>query len=93
MQGRLAKLQQELEAAQVSGQAGGGMVDVTISGKQVVQKVRIDPSLVSGGDVEMLEDLITVAVNDALKKMQDMTQSRMAQLTGGFNIPGLNLPF
>lgn len=93
MQTRLGKLQLELEAAQVTGQAGGGMVEVTVTGKQVVKKVRIDPSVVVASDVEMLEDLVTAATNDALKKMQEMTQTRMAQLTGGLNIPGLNLPF
>lgn len=93
MQTRLAKLQLELEQCQVVGQAGGGMVEVTMTGKQVVQKVRIDPSVVSANDVEMLEDLVVAAVNDGLKKIQEMTQSRMAQVTGGLNIPGMNLPF
>lgn len=93
MQARMAKMQEELAATQVSGQSGGGMVEVTLNGKQIVQKVRIDPSIVDPADVELLEDLVTAAFNDAQKKLMDLTQQNLSKVTGGLNIPGLNLPF
>ncbi len=93
MQSRMAKMQEELAATLVSGQSGGGMVEVTLNGKQIVQKLKIDPSVVDPGDVELLEDLITAAFNDAQKKLLDLTQNGLSKVTGGLNIPGLNLPF
>ncbi len=93
MQARMAKMQEELAATQVSGQSGGGMVEVTLNGKQIVQRVKIDPSIVDPNDVELLEDLVTAAFNDAQKKLLDLTQNNLSKVTGGLNIPGLNLPF
>ncbi|MBF0183298.1 MAG: YbaB/EbfC family nucleoid-associated protein [Magnetococcales bacterium] len=93
MQSRMAKMQEELALAQVSGQSGGGMVEVTLNGKQMVQRIKIDRSIVDPQDVELLEDLVTAAFNDAQKKLLDLTQQNLSKVTGGMNIPGLNLPF
>ncbi|MBF0271533.1 MAG: YbaB/EbfC family nucleoid-associated protein [Magnetococcales bacterium] len=93
MQGRMAKMQEELAALVLTGHAGGGMVQVVINGKQEVLRVRIDPSVVSGEEIEMLEDLVAAAFNDAQRKVQEATRDSMAQITGGLKIPGLNLPF
>lgn len=93
MQGKLAKIQDELATMTVAGHAGGGMVEVQLNGKQELQKVKIDPAAVDVSDLSMLEDLIVAAYNDAHRKIQEITQQEMAKLTGGLNIPGLNLPF
>lgn len=93
MQGKLAELQEELAKRSVTGTAGGGMVTVEADGKGMVKRVKVDPSLVSGGDVELLEDLVTVAVGDAQQKAASMGQEEMAKLAGGLGIPGLKLPF
>jgi nucleoid-associated protein EbfC len=93
MQGEMAKIQEDMAAASIVGQSGGGMVEVTMDGKQEVKGIRIDPTVVDARDVEMLEDLIASAFNDAQKKVQAMTQESMAKVTGGLNIPGMNLPF
>lgn len=93
MQERLEKLQEEMATIQVTGQSGGGMVEVTINGRQEVNKVRIDPKAVDLQDLEMLEDLIVAAINDAQRKIQEITKERTSQVTGGLSIPGLNLPF
>jgi nucleoid-associated protein EbfC len=93
MQGKLAELQEELAKRTVTGAAGGGMVSVDADGKGTVKRVKIDPSLVSGGDVELLEDLITVAIGDAQQKAAAMGQEEMGKLAGGLGIPGLKLPF
>ncbi|MEO5340121.1 MAG: YbaB/EbfC family nucleoid-associated protein [Magnetococcus sp. MYC-9] len=93
MQSRMAKMQEELAATLVSGQSGGGMVAVTLNGQQAVQKIKIDPSIVDPADVELLEDLIAAAFNDAQKRLLELTQHNLSKVTGGLNIPGLNLPF
>lgn len=93
MQSRMAKMQEELAVTQISGQSGGGMVEVTINGKQIVQRIKIDPSIVDPADVELLEDLVAAAFNDAQNKLADLTQNNLSKVTGGLNIPGLNLPF
>jgi DNA-binding YbaB/EbfC family protein len=92
MQGRLQQMQEELQQKTVSGSAGGGMVTVEADGRGQVRRVRIDPSLAGQGDVEMLEDLIVVAVTDAQKKAADLAQEEMGKLTGGMNLP-FKLPF
>lgn len=89
LQARLAKAQEELATATAEGSAGGGMVKVVATGQQKVQSVKISPEVVNKEDVEMLEDLVTAAVNEALEKSQEMAQKRLSALTGGFNIPGL----
>ena len=93
MQGKLAELQEELAKRSVSGSAGGGMVTVEADGKGTVRRIRIDPSLITGGDVELIEDLVTVAVGDAQQKAAAMGAEEMARLAGGLGIPGLKLPF
>ena len=93
MQERLAKIQEELANETVDGSAGGGAVTVTMTGQQKVSAVRIDPSVVDAEDVEMLQDLVTAAVNDGLRRSREMAQQRLAAVTpdiGGLgSIPGL----
>ncbi len=90
MQDRLAKIQDELANETVEGTAGGGAITVTMTGQQKVQGVAIDPSVVDPEDVEMLQDLILAAINDAQTKSQQLAESRLGALTGGLKIPGLS---
>ena len=83
----LQKVQDELEALTVEGSAGGGAVKVVITGKQTVESVEISPEAVE--DLEMLQDLVTAAVNDGLSKSQELASEKISALTGGLNIPGL----
>ncbi len=92
MQANMKKAQDELAEMQVTGQSGGGMVEITMSCRHDVKRVKIDPELV-GDDIEVLEDLVTAAMNDALQKVESTSQQKMGSLTAGLNIPGLNLPF
>ena len=92
MQGRLEKVQAELGAMSVSGSSGGGMVTVDADGKGQITKVRLDPSIVSAADIEMLEDLILVALRDAQQKSADLAKQEMSKLTGGLGLP-FKLPF
>jgi DNA-binding YbaB/EbfC family protein len=94
MQERMAKVQEELEAKTVMGESGGGMVKVTANGKQQVVKIQIDKEVVNPADIEMLEDLVLAATNQALDAAGKMAQEEMAKVTSGMlpNIPGLNLP-
>lgn len=93
LQKQMAQAQKELEQAVVVGTAGGGMVSVTMSGRHEARRVRIDPNLLKD-DPEMLEDLVAAAINDAVNKVAEMSASRMAQVTGGLNLPpGMKLPF
>jgi nucleoid-associated protein EbfC len=89
MQNRLAKMQEELGAATVEATAGGGAVKVVMTGQQHVQAVTIDPAAVDPDDVEMLQDMIVAAVNEALGKSQELAAGQMSKLTGGMKIPGL----
>ena len=89
LQKRMAQLQEELESATVEATAGGGVVSVVITGKLTLESIEIDPEVVSPEDVDILQDLITAAVNEGLSKAQEMVSSRMGELTGGLNIPGL----
>ncbi len=89
MQNRMAKMQEELGSAVVEGSAGGGAVKVQVTGHQEVQSITIDKEVVDPADVETLEDLVLVAVNDGLKKSQELAQQKMASVTGGLKIPGL----
>jgi DNA-binding YbaB/EbfC family protein len=89
MQGRFQK---ELQRVTVSGSAGGGMVTVEANGQGTVQRVKIDPSVVNPADVEMLEDLVLVAVTEAQKKAQAQAQQELGKLTGGLPLP-FKLPF
>jgi hypothetical protein len=85
----MAKIQEEMAGRTVEASAGGGMVIVTANGKQQILSVRIEPQVVDPNDVEMLQDLIAAAVNEALKKAQEMMTEEMSKVTGGFQIPGL----
>jgi nucleoid-associated protein EbfC len=89
MQQKMAKMQQELEGRQVEASAGGGMVTAVVNGKQQLVSLKIEQGVVDPEDVEMLQDLVVVAVNEAIKKSQEMMQEEMGKITGGFNIPGL----
>lgn len=89
MQEEMQKVQGELEEKEVVGTAGGGMVEVKLSGKKQVLSVKIKPEAVDADDIETLEDLVMLAVNDAVKKADDMMNEGMSAITGGLNIPGL----
>lgn len=92
VQGRLQKMQDELSQRTVSASSGGGMVTVEADGKGSVRRVRIDPSVVNPADVEMLEDLVLVAVVEAQKKAAALAQDEMGKVTGGLDLP-FKLPF
>lgn len=92
MQGKFSQLQDELKQQTVTAASGGGMVSVEATGQGTVRSIRIDPSLLAGSDVEMLEDLVLVAVQEAQKKASDLAQQEMGKLTGGLNLP-FKLPF
>lgn len=89
MQKKMAKLQEEMADKTVEASAGGGMVNVEVNGNQEITKIAIDNSVVDPEDVEMLQDLVLAAVNEAVRKSKDMVQSEMSQITGGMNIPGM----
>jgi DNA-binding YbaB/EbfC family protein len=89
LQARLAKVQEQLEAETVEASSGGGMVTVTSTGKLTIQSISIDGSVVDPSDVEMLEDLVLAAVNEALHNAQALANERMSAITGGLGIPGL----
>ncbi len=94
MQARMGELQARLAETEVSGAAGGSMVQVTVNGKGDLRRVKIDPALVKPEDVEVLEDLIVAACNDAKGKAEAMMNEEMQKLTGGLNLPpGMKLPF
>jgi hypothetical protein len=94
MQARMGELQARLAEIDVGGAAGGGAVQVTVNGKGEVRRVKIDPSLVKPEDVEVLEDLIVAACNDAKGKAEALAAEEMQKLTGGLNLPpGMKLPF
>jgi hypothetical protein len=87
MQGRLQEIQDQLQQQTVTGTAGGGMVTVESDGKGQVRRVKLDATVVSAQDVEMLEDLIVAAVNDAQQKAAALAQAEMGKLTGGLPLP------
>lgn len=89
MQARIARVQQELELKEVEATAGGGMVTARANGKQQLLELNIEKDVVDPEDIEMLQDLVMAAVNEAIKKSQDMIQEEMGKVTGGMNIPGL----
>jgi DNA-binding YbaB/EbfC family protein len=89
MQQEMARVQAELETETVEGSAGGGVVKATVTGKQELVALVIDPSAVDPEDVDMLQDLVMAAVNDALKASTDLAAQKMAAVTGGLRIPGL----
>ena len=93
MQEEMQKAQEELKNLEIEGQAGGGLVKITMTGKHEVRKVQLDDSLLSD-DKEMLEDLIAAAMNDASNKVEKLTKDQFSGLASGLNLPGdMKLPF
>ena len=89
LQARLAKAQEEIESAEVEATAGGGAVKVVVTGSLRIRSIEIAPEVVDSEDVEMLQDLVMAATNEALEKAQAMAQSSLSAITGGLKIPGL----
>jgi nucleoid-associated protein EbfC len=89
LQKKMLKAQEELATRTVEASAGGGMVKVVANGSQKIESIVLEKEVVDPEDVEMLQDLVLAAVNDALKKSQEMVSAEMGKLTGGLNIPGL----
>ena len=89
LQARMLKMQEELAEKTVESAVGGGMIKVVANGRQQVVSIRIEKEVVNPEDVEMLQDLVLAAVNDALAKSQEMVSSEMDKLTGGLKLPGL----
>jgi hypothetical protein len=89
LQAKLAKAQEELGNMTVEATSGGGAVKVVIDGHQKVHSVEISPEAVEAGDVELLQDLVMAAINEAITKSQELVNKRLSSLTGGLNIPGL----
>ncbi|QDR82897.1 YbaB/EbfC family nucleoid-associated protein [Sporomusa termitida] len=87
LQGDMAKLQEELKSRTIEVSTGGGAVKVVVTGEKRIQSVKISPSAVDPEDVEMLEDLVAAAVNEAMTKVDDMMAQEMGKLTGGLNLP------
>ena len=92
MQGDIKKIQKEIAKEKVTGSSGGGMVEVTVNGKFEVINVQIEKKLLEEKDAEMLEELVLAAVNKAILKAQQLAKEKMGQLTGGLNIPGMEIP-
>jgi nucleoid-associated protein EbfC len=94
MQSKMGEMQARLQSLEVAGGAGGGMVQVTVSGKGELKRLKLDKALVDPGEVEVLEDLIVAAVNDARTKAEAIAAEEMQKLTGGLSLPGgFKLPF
>jgi len=94
MQAKMAEMQAQLETVEMTGAAGGGLVQVTVGGKGDLRKVKIDKSLIDPNEVEVLEDLIVAAFNDAKARVEAHVQEEMAKVTGGLQLPGgFKLPF
>ncbi len=89
MQQDMLKMQEELKKRTVEATAGGGAVTVVVTGRKTVEKVTIAPSAVDPEDVEMLEDLVTTAINEAMRKVDEMTEKEMGKITGGMKLPGM----
>jgi DNA-binding YbaB/EbfC family protein len=89
LQAKLARAQEELASATIEASSGGGAVKVTINGQQEVQSIKISPEAINPEDVEMLEDLVLAAINEATAKSKELAAERLSKVTGGLNIPGL----
>lgn len=89
MQNKIAKMQQEMASQVFEAGSGGGMVKAEVSGKQELLKLTIDPQALEGGDVEMLQDLIVAAVNEALRISRESLEREMSAISGGIKIPGM----
>ena len=94
MQSKMAEMQAKMEALEIEGQSGAGMVQVTLSGKGDLKRVKLDPKLLDPAEVEMMEDLLLAAHADARRKLEAQTAEEMEKVTGGMSLPGgLKLPF
>jgi DNA-binding YbaB/EbfC family protein len=94
MQAQMDAVQEDIEKREVETTAGGGALSVKVNGRKELVAVKIDPDLMDKDDPEMLQDLIIVAVNEALRQIEEISQSEMEKVTGGLNLPGgMNLPF
>jgi DNA-binding YbaB/EbfC family protein len=94
MQSKMEEMQTKLEALEITGEAGAGLVKVTLNGKSNLRKIKIDPKIIDPADVEMLEDLILAAHNDAKTKIEAASAEEMQKVTGGLQLPpGMKLPF
>ena len=93
MQKKMEEAQEKAAQEEVSGTSGGGMVNITLNGKFEMKKISLDKSLINADEVDILEDLIVAAHNDAKNKVENMMNEGMKSVTGGMNIPGLKLPF
>ena len=91
LQEDMANTQAELESKEYDVRSGGGMVNIRINGKKEILSVKLDPTVVTPDDVEMLEDLLAAAVNEAIRLVEDTNEQEMSKLTGGLNLPGLGL--
>ena len=89
LQTRIMELQEQMGERMVEASSGGGMVVVVANGRQELISIKIEPEVVDSGDLDMLQDLVVAAVNEALRKSQEMMTEEMSKLTGGMNIPGL----
>lgn len=87
LQADMAKMQEELKTRTIDVSAGGGAIKIVMTGEKQIQSLKIDPAAVDAEDIEMLEDLVAAAVNEAIKKVDDMMASEMGKLTGGLNLP------
>ncbi len=94
MQAKMAEMQEALDKVEIAGASGGGLVEVTLTGKGEMRKVKIDPTLVDKDDIEVLEDLVVAAHNDAKAKVEAHVAEEMSKVTGGLQLPpGMKLPF
>jgi DNA-binding YbaB/EbfC family protein len=93
LQERIKKMQEDLVNKYATGSSGGDMVKATVNGKHEVIEIKIAKEVVTPNDIEMLEDLVVAAVNDGMHKMDETIKLEMAKVTGGLNIPGLEVPF
>jgi len=89
MQVEMGRVEEELRSLEVEGTAGGGAVTAVVTGRQELVSITIDPGVVDPADVEMLQDLVTAAVNDALRRARETAEQRMARVTGGLRLPGM----
>ena len=94
MQAKMAEMQAKLDAMEITGVSGAGMVSVVLSGKGDLKRLAVDPKLADPSEVEMLQDLVVAAHADAKRKLEEMTQAEMQSMTGGLQLPpGMKLPF
>lgn len=89
LESMVAKVQKELEEKKVSASSGGGMVEVTVNGRREILEIKIDKEVVNSDDIEMLQDLIIAAVNEAMRRVQSMVTEDISKITGGLSIPGI----